>query len=352
MTLRPSQLDELSATADTNGRSNSTPIPPNPTNMSADQTQTRVKGKNVTVPSAHICGRTVIASGRWLKTDIVKDEDMLEGDGVADPEAFIPLLKASGLKADIFTFAQKLPDTAPKYAYAMAWDNFAVIPVSSYSDWWKNRIESSVQRAVRKAAKLGVVVKLAEFDDAFVRGICDINNEAPVRQGKPFWHFQKDFEAVKDENSTYADRNAFLGAYIEDELIGYIRITYVGKVASIIQVLSKMKHFEKRSSNALIAKAVEICEQQGFPYLMYCNYIYNDPKSSLTEFKRRNGFEQVLVPRYYIPLTLKGKIALRLGLHRGLVARIPKSVISQILKARRYWYDRKNSRNQSEQQSS
>jgi len=51
---------------------------------------------------------------------------------------------------------------------------------------------------------------------------------------------------------------------------------------------------------------------------MYCNYIYNDPKSSLTEFKRRNGFEQVLLPRYYIPLTLKGKIALRWDFIVGL----------------------------------
>jgi len=74
---------------------------------------------------------------------------------------------------------------------------------------------------------------------------------------------------------------------------------------------------------------------------MYCNYIYNDPKSSLTEFKRRNGFEQVLLPRYYIPLTLKGKIALRLGLHRGLVQRIPKAVLSQLLKIRNSWYGRR-----------
>ena len=65
---------------------------------------------------------------------------------------------------------------------------------------------------------------------------------------------------------------------------------------------------------------------------MYCNYVYNDPKSSLTEFKRRNGFEQVLVPRYYIPLTLKGKIALSLGFHTRLVQRIPAPVVTQLLK--------------------
>ncbi len=76
-------------------------------------------------------------------------------------------------------------------------------------------------------------------------------------------------------------------------------------------------------------------------HLMYCNYVYNDPKSSLTEFKRRNGFEQVLVPRYFIPLTLTGKIAMKWGLHRGLVKQLPKSLVEQLLKARSFWNARK-----------
>ena len=110
---------------------------------------------------------------------------------------------------------------------------------------------------------------------------------------------------------------------------------------SIVQLLTMIKHYDKRPTNALIAKAVEVCEQQGIPYLMYCNYIYHDPNSSLTEFKRRNGFERVLLPRYYVPLTLKGKVALGLGLHRRLVERIPKPVVSQLLKIRSYWYERR-----------
>lgn len=309
--------------------------------MSIGQTEIRLKGKAVWVPSAQIDGRTVLVTGKWLKLAAVQDEELIEGESVANPDSFLSQLRETGLNADIFTFSQKLPDTTPKCTYHLEWDNLAVIPITSFSDWWEKRVESSVRRAVRKAAKLGVVVKLVEFDDAFVNGIVSINNETPIRQGKAFWHFQKDFEAVKVENSTYAERNAFLGAYCEDELIGFIRITYVDKVASIIQLLSKMKHFDKRPANALIAKAVEICEQKGMSHLMYCNYVYNDPKSSLTEFKRRNGFEQVLVPRYYIPLTLKGKFALKLGLHRGLKNQIPRALMTQLLKIRSIWYGRR-----------
>ena len=249
---------------------------------------------------------------------------MIEGETVRDPESFISQLKASGLNADIFTFAQKLPDTAPKYSYHMEWDNLAVIPITTFSEWWDKRVESSVRRAVRKATKSGIVIKVSELDDEFVKGIVGINNETPTRQGRAFWHFQKSFDEVKQENSTYPGRNAFLGAYYEDQLIGFIRLIYADKVASTVQLFSMIKHYDKRPANALIAKAVELCEQQGMSYLMYCNYVYNDPDSSLTEFKRRNGFEQVLVPRYYVPLTLKGKIALRLGLHRGVKSLIPK----------------------------
>ena len=309
--------------------------------MSVGVTEIRVKGKPVSVQSAQVDGRTVLTSGKWLPIAAVHDEELVEGETVTDPESFVSRLKETGLKSDIFTFAQKLPDTTRKFKYHFEWENFAVIPITTFLEWWEKRTESSVRRAVRKAAKSGITVRVAEFNDAFIKDIVNINNESPVRQGKAFWHFQKDSDAVKLENSTYPGRNLFLGAYYQDELIGYIRLIYTGKVASTIQLLTMMKHFDKRPANALIAKAVEVCEQQGISYLMYCNYIYNDPKSSLTEFKRRNGFEQVLLPRYYIPLTLKGKIALRLGLHRGLVQCIPKPILTRLLKIRTSWYERK-----------
>jgi hypothetical protein len=333
--------DRGQVSSDQGVRVNAIDTPAQAAAMSTGQTEIRVKGKAVWAPFAETDGRTVITTGKWLKIAAVQDEDLVEREVVADPASFIPRLKETGLNADIFTFPQRLPDTSPKYAYHLEWDNFAVIPITTFAEWWDKRIESSVRRAIRKAAKAGVVVKLAEFDEAFVQGIVNINNETPFRQGRPFWHYQKSFEGVKRENSTYADRNDFLGAYYRDELIGFIRLTYTDRVANIVQVLSMMKHYDKRPANALIARAVEICEQKQMSYLLYYNYIYNDPTSSLTEFKRRNGFEQVLLPRFYIPLTLKGRIALALGLHRGLAKCIPKPLLSQLLKIRGLWYARR-----------
>ena len=306
----------------------------------AGQAEIRVKGKNFSVPAACIDGRTVIATGNWLRTAAVRDEDLIEGDTLADPARFLRQLGKSGLKADLFTFSQRLPDVTPRYEFRMEWDNVAAIPITTYSEWWEKRADAGVRRAVRKAVKSGVETKVVEFDDALVAGISKIYDETPVRQGKPFWHYKKSLEDVRRENSTYADRNIFLAASRDGELIGFVRLTRVGEVLSVIQILTMTKDYDKRPANALVAKAVEVCEQAGMSHLMYCNYVYNDPNSSLTEFKRRNGFEKVLLPRYYLPLTLKGRIALRLGLHLGFAHLIPKPLLARLLRLRNRWYAR------------
>jgi hypothetical protein len=307
-----------------------------------DDADVQIHGEAASAPATMIDGRPVVVSGRWIKIAGVKDEDLVEGDVLPDPRAFVAGLRESGLKADLFTFAQKLSDTAPEYGFHREWDNLAVIPVTSFAEWWEKRVESSVRRAVRKATKVGVVAKVVEFDDALVDGIVAIYNETPVRQGRPFWHYQKAIDAVRRENSTYLERSTFIGTYLEDELIGFLRMIHVDRMASIVQVLSKVKHFDKRPTNALIAKAVETCEQRGVSHLVYCAYVYNDAKSSLTEFKRRNGFEQVLVPRYYVPMSLKGTVALRFGLHRELASHIPAPVLSRLRLIRKALNERRS----------
>jgi hypothetical protein len=297
------------------------------------------KGKAVKVPATRIGDVTVLAEGRFMRIATVQDEELVQAEALRRPDAFIARLTTSTLKADLFTFAQKLPDVQPHHSYYYEWDNLAVIRISSYSAWWK-QLSDPVQRAVKKAKKVGVIVKEVEFSDAFVDGIRGIYDETPVRQGRVFWHYQKSFETVKAENSTHAEHNAFIGAYFEEELIGFIRLVYVGSTAEIVQILSKTQHQDKRTTNALIAKAVEICEQRGIASLIYCNYVYKDPNSSLTEFKRRNGFEQILVPRYYIPLTWRGRLLMKLSLHHGIKGMLPLWLITLLLRARSWFSNR------------
>ncbi len=309
--------------------------------MALKQVEIRVAGKNTLVPAAEICGQTVIVKGGRIKTASILDEAVTPGEHVKDPEAFVAALRQSGLKADVLTFFQRPPDVTPKFKHHFDWENLAVVDTTNFEAWWE-KLPQEARKNTRRSAKRGVVVKSAVYDDALVQGIHKLCNESPVRQGKPFWHYGKDFETVKREHGTFLDRSEFVVAYFENEVIGFIKMVYVDRLAVILHIIAFNSHYDKRPLNALLTKAVEICSQKGVGYFVYGNYVYGNKKdSSLVEFKRRNGFEQLNFPRYYIPLTLKGKIYVALRLYRGVVGLLPGPVLNLLLKVRDKFYARK-----------
>lgn len=303
--------------------------------MTVRSSRISVKGRWVNVPALDVDGHTIVVTGRWLKVAAVKDEEWEEGDVIVSPEQFFAhAQQLKDLGADMFTFSQKLSDPTPRLSLYHDWDSIAAIPVVSYSDWWTNRVPTRLRQDVKKAAKLGVVVRQAAFTEDLIRSIMNIYDETPVRQGRPFWHYKKTFDAVKLDNSSYLERSEFLGAFCGGELIGFIKVVFVDRVARIMQILSKDAHRDKRPMNALIAKAVELCEVRGCSHLVYGNYRYAQGADSVTAFKHRNGFEEILVPRYYVPLTTKGALALRLRLHRGAKEVVPERVLRVLRRTR------------------
>jgi len=299
------------------------------------------KGRTISVPSLQIHGATVIACGKWLKIAEVRDEVWLPGEIVDNPEAFVEELRRWAVPADIFTFTQKLPNVTAKYSYPVEWDNVAAIQMTDYSDWWENQVSQVVRKNVRRAEKRGLVVRIVQFTDELIRDIMEINNESPVRQGRRFWHYGKSFAQVKEDYATLLDQSVYFGAYVGNELAGFVKMVYMGNTAGILQLLCKNGHYDKRPANALLARAVQECHQRAIHYLTYGQYIYaSKTDSSLTEFKRRNGFQEFLLPRYYVPLTLRGRIAVRTGLHRDLKRLLPAPAMNIALKARSTWYER------------
>jgi hypothetical protein len=297
--------------------------------MAINLTEIKLKGKSIKVPSITIDNKTVIATGKFIRMAAVHDEEWLENQVVNNPEFFKEKLIQEKLRADIFTFTQKITDTEPHYNYHIEYDNAAAIPISSYQNWWNNELPQVTRKSIRRGAKRGVIAKVIEFNDELVIGIIEIHRDTPIRQGVPFAHYEKDFNTVKKEYGTYLDRSEFIGAYLENELIGIIKLVYMGDIASIMQIITKPSHYDKRPTNILIAKAVEICEAKKILFFVYGKYVYgNKTNSSLTEFKRRNGFIKIIYPSYYIPLTQKGRIALRFKLHLGLLGILPSGAIT------------------------
>lgn len=269
-----------------------------------------------TVTFSKSIGHNIVIGGGFLHPATIQDEEWIEGEPVVEPAVLRRELREQS-SADWFSFARPLPHGEPHFPFHFEWDNVAVAKLGQFSQWW-DPLPQETRKNVRRAQRRGVTVSRVQFDDQFARGISQIYNETPIRQGRKFWHYGKTFEQVKAENSTYLDRGEFIGAFCGSELIGFIKFVMVNNIARIMQIVSLEAQVDKRPTNALLAKAVEICCEKRAAYLVYGKYVYGRKENSpVTEFKRRNGFERLRFPRYYVPVTRLGAIAIRCGLHRA-----------------------------------
>jgi hypothetical protein len=301
-----------------------------------------VRGKWILVPALEFEGKMIVMRGTWIKLAVVHDEELLDSE-LGNPEACAERLRqlrsTPGLRTDIFTFTQKLPDTTPRYDYPLELDSVAAVRTSSFKDWWEKLPQES-RKNVRRSQKRGVTISIREFGDDLILGIVGINNDAPMKQGRPNDHYGKSLEQVRKDQESFQGRSDFICAHVGEEMIGYLKIIYRGQVAAILNLTCKASHFDKRPSNALLTKAIEICEQKGITHLTYGKFNYGNKRDhSLREFKTRNGFEEILVPRFYIPLTPWGRACTRLKLYRGLVGILPERIIALAVDARTKWYN-------------
>ena len=289
----------------------------------------------------NVCGKQIRVQGRAVRIGRL-DADKYQF--LDDPEAMLAGLKESGKRIDLFTFMQRLPESTPKYQYPMEMDNLAAIPVSTFDRWWNHQIGFKARNKAKQAEKKGVTVREVRFDDVLVKGIWEIYNECPFRQGKPFGHYGKNLETVHKEEATYLDSSIFLGAFLGEEMIGFVKMVHdeTRTQAGLMNIVSMIKQRDKAPTNALVAHAVRACADRKISYLVYSNFAYGKKeKDSLSDFKERNGFQKMDLPRYYVPLTPLGRLALRLGLHKRLTDRLPESVAAKLREYRNAWYNRK-----------
>jgi hypothetical protein len=241
------------------------------------------------------------------------------------------LAKLQTRDVDIFTFIDRkwcCPIIDPSPEWIKIQDNIALLEIKDYQIWWNN-IGKKTRNMVRKAEKDGLQVSIVPQTDKLSEGIWKIYNETPVRQGRAFPHYGETRETVA--TNMYAEKNStYVGAYIGEELAGFIQVLHGDSIAILSNILAMQKHLDKAVNNALIAKAVEVCAEKGERWLMY-GRIGNHP--SLDRFKENNGFSKFSITRYYIPLTSKGKLAIKLGLHQEPKDTLPDSIKYPLLPA-------------------
>lgn len=239
------------------------------------------------------------------------------------------LWKLDGREIDIFTFIERkwcCPIANPPSTWARTNDNISLLEISDYKTWW-NAVGKKTRNMVRKAEKESVNVSVVPQSDKLAEGIFKIYNETPIRQGRAFPHYGEPLDHLTrvmylEKKSTY------IAAFLQDEIIGFIQLTHGDNIVIVSNILSMQEHMKKGLNNALIAKAVDVCASKGDRWLMY-GRMGNHP--SLDKFKDNNRFLKQDLTRYSIPLTFKGRLAIRLGLHKELKDALPHSIKELII---------------------
>ena len=244
-----------------------------------------------------------------------------EKDNIPNDE-FIEKLRERGI--DVFTFLERTWSSSivnPPSTWIKTKDNIGLLEIKDYESWWSD-VGKKTRNMVRRAEKSGIRVTVVEPSEKLAEGIWKIYNETPIRQRRSFPHYGEPLEEVK--RKIFAPTNStFIGAYFQEELVGFIVILYGSDVANVSEILSMQKHWDKAVNNALLAKAVEVCASKGEQWLRYGRF-GNHP--SLDRFKENNGFVRFPLTRYYVSLTWKGRVAVRLGLHREFKDVLPQSL--------------------------
>ncbi len=275
-------------------------------------------------------------TGRFVKVVSPRDEADLDQP---DPVPVLAEIKTRLRgRADIFSFCQRPPDITPRYSFHQEWDRIALLEYQSHKHWQERILDDKTRNMIRKGPKKGVEIRLAEFDEFLINGIQEIYNESPVRQGRPFKHFGKSFQEVREANATHLDRSVFIAAIYEKELIGFIKLVFGDRTARAEQIISKMKHRDKSPMNALIDRAVILCEQRGIPFLVYGIW---PRKGSFAKFKANSGFKEYCLPRYFVSLNFIGSISIKLGFHREIKERLPEFMRGPLVALREHRYRKK-----------
>ncbi len=230
---------------------------------------------------------------------------------------------------DIYTFLDRqwcCPIQNPPTEWVQEDDNVGLLEISTYNNWWQ-AIGKKTRNMVRKAEKAGVKIEVVEPSDKLAEGIWKIYNETPIRQDRAFSHYGAPLSSIIRDMHT-AKNNIYIGAYLGDELVGFIQILFGDNIAIISNILSLQQHWDKALNNALLAKAVEVCAAKNQRWLMY-GRIGNHP--SLDRFKDNNGFVKVPIKRIYIALSGKGRLAIKLGIHRDLKDAVPEKIKTPLI---------------------
>jgi hypothetical protein len=260
-------------------------------------------------------------------------------DFFANPVDAVRTLQRGAAVADLLTFVQDISDDTRDYPFYSEPASAAVLTITSHQSWWEH-LDFRVRNKIRKAVKNGVEVRNAKLDEKFAAGVELIYNESPIRQGRPFGYYGYDAAAIYQDLRSLLDRCYFVGAYCGDELLGFAKLFHGNGILRTVHIIAKLAHRDKPVQDALIERAVQICEDKGIQHLQYGSW----SEGGLGVFKIKHGFRKFDYSRYYVPLTYRGSVALRFRLHQGVRGWLSDDWVTSLRSMRNTWNKSRYSR--------
>ena len=237
-------------------------------------------------------------------------------------------LRSQGI--DLFSYVQRaFVNNNAEYPFHKNFENIAVMKIDSFENWWTKTIRKKERQSVKKSEKMGVKIEKVNINTAFLKGVQEIYNETPFREGRRYSGYGLSLAELEKKFEDIGN-SVILGAYIDGQLIGILWIAFGDRTAMFRSFVSLIGHRDKCPNNALIAEAVRQCEKEGISYLVYGNHYGFLP--SLDLFREHQGFRKCPLPRYFVPLSRAGQLAIKFGLHRRIEYSLPRIVERTFLK--------------------
>jgi hypothetical protein len=180
----------------------------------------------------------------------------------------------------------------------------AVLRLPSSYDRWYESLDKRVRHAIRTSR---TSVEQCTIDEG-TKAIASIYTDIEERQGQPF-PFHNIDAAELERIMVRRKESVFFHGLADGRLVGAARIipSISEGFAILASLISRGSDFDKKPNDRLLAGLVEWAIQKQIGLLVY-DYLADD---SLGFFKRRHGFCPLSVPRFGVPLTARGSLALR-----------------------------------------
>ena len=127
-----------------------------------------------------IANKEIVVNGKLFRTAKLRHEwcDFFE-----EPIAAIDEFKHGTPVADVLTFVPEVYGAQCAYPLQKEIASVAVLTFTNYKTWWDN-MGFKARNKTRKAQKAGVELRMDALTDDFAKGVENIYNESPTRQGR------------------------------------------------------------------------------------------------------------------------------------------------------------------------